>query len=357
MSQRSSSRLFKARRKRGAGCLVLLALLAAAITLVLALNGFSNRFVHLEKRSVTVLNLPRKLEGFTILHLSDLHAASLGHKQGNLRTALGKEAYQAVALSGDMVGRSGKVGPLLDLIDQLNPGIPVFLVAGDSDPDALLSTPHGEGSVKADWVQQAEAKGAIFLETPYLLESDGQRIWFVPGELMMLDLKNAVFALKELVTTLSAADNPYEPATGAQLRHAQHRLDVMEQSLAAFTQVKDGDMMVALLHHPPDNQQLSELLVRSRAGEAPSPSLFLAGQFNNGQVRLPGLGPVYIPVQADGRGGYLPGDEGFTGLFLNKSFPVHISPGLGISGYYPLPLRLFNRPAATLIRLTAKMTR
>ena len=66
---------------------------------------------------------------------------------------------------------------------------------------------------------------------------------------------------------------------------------------------------------------------------------------------------MHIPVQPDGKGGFFPGDEGFTGLSIVKGYAVYISPGLGVSSYYPLPLRLFNRPAATLVRLTAQMTR
>ncbi len=53
----------------------------------------------------------------------------------------------------------------------------------------------------------------------------------------------------------------------------------------------------------------------------------------------------------------MPGDEGFTGLSIRQGYPVYISPGLGVSSYYPLPLRLFNRPVATLVQLTARMTR
>jgi predicted MPP superfamily phosphohydrolase len=37
----------------------------------------------------------------------------------------------------------------------------------------------------------------------------------------------------------------------------------------------------------------------------------------------------------------------------------HISPGLGTSSIYPFPMsmmRLFNRPAVTMITLTAKLT-
>ena len=357
MSQRRSSRLFSPRRKRHAGCLTVIVVLFLSIVLTLSLNGLSNRFVHLDTRSVTVLNLPKAMEGFKILHLSDLNAASLGNAQENLKDLLTKEAYQAVAMTGDMVGRSGNVLPLLDVLALIPDGIPVFLIAGDSDPSSLLAQPHGDGEVKADYIRKAETQNTIYLEAPYKLETEGQTIWFCPGELFMIDLANAHFALTELIRMLQSSDNPYDSQTGSQLRHAQHRLERMEASIEAIAQMKPTDTIVALMHHPPSSEQLSELSLRSRESSLIVPSLFLAGQFNNGQMRLPSLGPVYIPRQADGSGGLFPQDEGFTGLSIIKGFPVHISPGLGVSSYYPIPIRLFNRPAATIISLTAQMTR
>ena len=357
MSQGRSSRLFSPRRKRRTGCLTVALLLLAVIALVLSLNGLSNRYVRLETRGITVLNLPKELEGYTILHLSDLNAAGLGSAQDNLRAALDKEAYQAVVLSGDMVGRSGRVEPLLEALALLRPNTPVFLVAGDSDPMALLQGAHGDGEVKAAWVRRAEEQGAIFLEAPYRVEYEGKAVWFCPGETFLLDLPNAIFALKELINGLEASADPYEPETAARLRFAKHRLEVMETSLGSLSLMKPGDAIVAVTHHPPDDEQLGELAHQAKEGDLPSPSLFLAGQYNNGQLRLPGLGPVYIPRQSDGRGGFFPGDEGFTGLSIRQGYPVYISPGLGASAYYPLPLRLFNRPVATLVQLTARMTR
>ena len=357
MGKRRSNSLFTPARKRRGGCFLILLLFVAALTILLSLNALSNRYVRLEERAVTVLNLSKKLEGFKILHLSDLNGATLGQEHENLKKTLGKESYQAVVLTGDMVGKSGRIKPLLDLLALFPKDIPVFLVPGDSDPKPLLDDPHGTGEVKADYILQAEQMGAIFLETPYKMEYNEQSIWFCPGEIFTLDLDNGVFALEELIKTLNSQENPYEAQTGAQLRFAEHRLSVMKASLEAIAQMKTTDMIVALIHHPPDYEQLSELSMRSQEQNLPSPSLFLAGQFNNGQMRLPGMGPIYIPKQADGKGGWFPGDAGFTGLSIVKGYPVYISPGLGISSYYLLPLRLFNRPAATLVRLTSQMTR
>lgn len=357
MRQQGGRRLFSPRRRQHLGCLTVLLLLIALIVLVLSLNGLSNRFVRLETRRVTVLSLPKALEKFTVLHLSDLHGARLGNQQENLRKALDKESFQAVALTGDMVGRGGSTEPLMELMALIPEGVPVFLIAGDGDPAPLLSTPHGDSEVKAGYIRQAEAMGAIYLEAPYPMTYEEQTVWFCPGDLFFYDLPSARNALAGQVETLKSSGNAYDPETGAQLRYAEHRLKVMEQAVEGMSAMKPGDVIIAVMHHPPGPEILGELSLSSQEGNKPVPSLILAGGFNNGQVRLPGLGPVYIPLQGDGRGGFFPGDEGFTGLSILKGFPLYISPGLGVSDYYPLPLRLFNRPGATLLQLTAQMTR
>ena len=357
MRNQRASRLFAPRRRRHYGCLTLLLLFVSAAALVLSLNALSNRFVRLQTRRVTVLQLPKELEGFNILHLSDLNAANMGKGQENLANALGKESYQAVALTGDMVGKGGNVQPLLDLLAILPEGVPVFFIAGDSDPEPLVTKAHGDSEVKAPYIRRIEEAGAIYLEVPHRLESEGKDIWFIPGDLLMYDLPNARFALNEQVETLKAAENPYDPETGAQLRAANHRLSVFATAIELFSQIKPEDIVVALMHHPPGIDFLGELAALGEESGIPQPSLFLAGQFNNGQIRLPGIGPLFIPMQADGRGGFFPGDEGFSGLSIIKGFPVYVSPGLGVSSYYPLPLRLFNRPGATLVQLTQQMTR
>lgn len=357
MRSQRASRLFAPRRRRHYGCLTFILLFLSGIVLVLSLNGLSNRYVRLQTRRVTVLRLPNELEGFSILHLSDLNAASLGKGQENLQNALGKESYQAVVLTGDMVGKSGNVEPLLDVLAILPDSVPVFFITGDSDPEPLVTKAHGDSEVKAAYIRRIEEAGAMYLEVPYKLEAEGKAIWFIPGDLLKYDLTNARFALNEQVESLKADENPYDPETGAQLRAAAHRLGVFTASIELFSQIKPEDVIVALMHHPPGADFLGELSALGEESSLPQPSLFLAGQYNNGQVRLPGLGPLYIPRQADGRGGFLPGDEGFSGLSITKGFPVYISPGLGVSGYFPYPLRLFNRPGATLVQLTQQMTR
>lgn len=343
------------RRKKRYGCLTVVFLMLLSLGMLVGLNSLANRFVKLETQSITLPELPRALEGFTILHLSDLNAASLGANHEHLRKALDKESYQAVCLTGDMVGKSGKVQPLLELLDVLGNKAPVFFIAGSGDPPSLLDAAHGDSEVFSPWVRQAQAKGAVYLDRPWALEEEGSRIWFCPADMFELDLASARRAYQDRTAALKASDNPASPQTGAQLRLAEYQLKTTQTKLAARNEIRAGDTMVALRHHPPDPEVLAEMRQAAEGASAHLPQVYLSGQFNGGQARLPWLGPVYLPPQEGGRGGWLPGDEDISGLSVYKGQAVYISPGLGVSSYYPVPVRLFNRPTATLIQLTRRL--
>ncbi|MDD3573161.1 MAG: hypothetical protein PHP07_09490, partial [Eubacteriales bacterium] len=219
----------------------------------------------------------------------------------------------------------------------------------------ITGEPHGDAHVLAPYIKRAQAKGAVYLDWPVMLEEDGARIWFCPADLFELDLESARRAYQQRHEGLMAGDNPASPENAAQIRLVAYQLEMLADSIAARAEMKAEDTIVALRHRPPETRLLDELRQAAEGTAIFLPDIYLSGQYNNGQARLPGLGPIYLPPQADGRGGWLPGDEGISGLYFVKGQAVHISPGLGVSSYYPIPLRLFNRPAMTLIGLTSKL--
>jgi predicted MPP superfamily phosphohydrolase len=54
--------------------------------------------------------------------------------------------------------------------------------------------------------------------------------------------------------------------------------------------------------------------------------------------------------------GWLPEDSHLVGLSTVQGVTQYISPGLGVSDAYAIPLRLFNTPTVTILTLTARMT-
>ncbi len=93
--------------------------LAALLFLVLALfmgNIMTSHRVVVEDLRVTVLNLPKDLEEYSILHISDLHGARYGDKQRAIASALGTRRYSAVVITGGVLGPERDITPLLELI-------------------------------------------------------------------------------------------------------------------------------------------------------------------------------------------------------------------------------------------------
>ena len=97
----------------------LLTLVLLGALTVFILNLAANSQVEYLTQRITVETLPNDLESFSILHLSDLHAAHLGRDGSALQKVVTKRNVSCIVLTGDMVGESGDTEPLLQLLDML----------------------------------------------------------------------------------------------------------------------------------------------------------------------------------------------------------------------------------------------
>ena len=89
----------------------LLTLMFLACIAVFILNLASNNQVEYLTQRVTVENLPGDLESFSILHLSDLHAAQLGPNGSALKKVITQKNVSCIVLSGEMAGRAAMWTP------------------------------------------------------------------------------------------------------------------------------------------------------------------------------------------------------------------------------------------------------
>ena len=190
---------------------VLFLLLAALFTWNLTMNNT----VTYTKTYVTIANLPKELENWTILHLSDLNGADLGNRQSAVRTAIGTRSYSCIVLSGNMVGASGDVQPLLDLVSILPQGTPMLLLPGDADPS--LYNLSGEGGVYADWAAALQAAGVTILDEPIAFQRENKTIWFVPEYLYTLNIEGTLTAYQNQLDALNAQVEALTPEQEAYL--------------------------------------------------------------------------------------------------------------------------------------------
>lgn len=338
---------FDKRSRRSPGLHILLAVLALVL-LLLAGNLAVNQFVHVVRVEVPVKGLPESFHGYTLLHLSDLKGASFGGRQGLFSFALGKSEYDAVAITGDMISSLGSAQPFYALIEQLhahNPSAPIYFIPGDSDPEPVSMDHATGGSPFAPWVLGAQQRGAQYLAAPQAIERDGSFLYFTTPSQLNIDLDTLQRQYEQqYIRALSSGDDN-------ELELAAHHLQSLEATRTARKALREEDCVVALSHAPLSDIELASAASGSLLSQI---DLLLCGHYLGGLMRLPGLGPLFIPSQHLPRYGVLPGADTYTGLSRTGTTSVYVSPGLGASsGEYPLFFfRLFNPPTITLLTLT-----
>lgn len=337
---------FDTRKKKPAGLYVFAALLVLAAAL-LVLNLTGNFFVRVIRVSVPVRGLSADLDGYTLLHISDLKGESFGKDQRRLRLALSDNSYDAVVFTGDMISERGSAQPFYELIDLLKstkPDIPVYFIPGDSDPEPASMAHATGGSPFAPWVLGAKQRGAQLLSSPQAITRKSGTFWLcTPAQLNLdLDTMQGQFEQQYLRAKRSGDENEIELAA--------YNLQWLEETRSARAAMQESEGYVALSHVPPSREELSA------AADSPLSrvSVVLCGHYMGGLLRLPLLGPVFVPSQSLPRYGLFPGDGACSGLHREDRTWIYISPGLGASSkdYPPFFFRLFNPPSVTLVTLT-----
>ncbi len=314
-------------------------------------NLMTSRHIVVEDLQVTVLDLPKDLEEYSILHISDLHGARFGEKQKAVASALGTRRYSCVVITGDVLGPDRDVTPLLELIALMPGETPKYYIPGDMDGDPIDYSAHGSLSVYTDWAEQMIRAGVTILDRPVSETRKKGTIWFIPEELYAIDLdgleatyRTQMDILNQRAASLTADDAARIRATGYQLARIAEIRELKRQ-------VKPEDVQIVLTHTPLSEEYVSGTAAWGEKGAAFSiryASMILAGHYNGGQWRLPFGGAIYVPEL-----GWFPEDSEIMGLGYLNGVPQYISPGLGSDPHYTYqPGRLYNRPVITRITLT-----
>lgn len=357
---RRNRAIFAQRKPRRTGCLVYPLLLALILVVAVSLNLINNGRVRVDTQNVTVANLPKDLEKFRILHISDLHGNEYGAEQSTIATMLKSAKYDAVCITGDMCAPDGSFDAFLKLIDLFAGKVPVFFIAGDEDPEPILSQAHGSDAVKADYVLAAEERGAIYLDRPQALTVGKATLWFAPESIYGLDIDSQRAAYLSRKAALTASEDQYLPDQAAQIRAIDYRLETLDAIEKSLAQMSKSDPKIALTHYPLSSETIRTLQQWAGADRGEflrGVSLVLAGHYNGGQIRIPFVGALKAPASSGfPRGGWLPDDRQIVGLSTIQGITQYISPGLGVSHAYALPLRLFNTPTVTVLTLTSVLS-
>ena len=262
----------------------LLLLLLAALAANLAIN----QFVQVARVTVPIRKMDSALEGYTLLHISDLKGASYGANQSRIRFALQKEDFDAVVLTGDMVSSRGNAQPLYTLIEmlhELKPGVPIYMIPGDKDPLPASMSYAASGSPFAPWVLGARRRGAQLLSAPVRIERDGHALWLTTSALLSLDMDTMQEQFeRQYLDALSGDDENAIELTA-------YNLQWLTETRDARAQMTDEDVYIALTHVPPADEELEGAYAGSLRGRL---HLVLCGHYQGGLVRLPFVGALFI---------------------------------------------------------------
>jgi len=241
----------------------------------------------LRRYQVGIRNLPGAFEGFTILHLSDLHDKEFGSGGKELIELVRQEHFDMVAATGDLVrGDRPLLTPALELIaglKALGPR-PIFSVLGNHDWRLNRGREFNE--------TLRDAGVGVLANSSELIEKGKDRLWVV------------------------GVDDPVTQRD--RLEHALRDAD-------------SGVPRLLLAHSPQIFPQAIEKGM----------DLLLVGHTHGGQIRIPVLGAPYVP-----RMGFFPPWD--YGLYSSGTSTMIVSGGLGESG---LPVRFNIRPELSLITL------
>lgn len=340
-------------------------LLLSLIVVIIAIMAFSNSTLVVDRQTVSIVGLPRELEGYTILQMSDLHAREFGTRQGVLTRSINNERYDLVVFTGDMVGSSGNAQPFYDLLENMTANRPTFFISGDSDPTPLLPKARDiKGNLEEmclnDWVLGAQQRGAKYLSYTEAVPVGNVNLWLSPINLLNTNITETVKLLEAQVKrekegVLSGIEVDY-----GNLPLSSYRYNTMLLTQQSSARMQPTDMHLALAHVPPLANYMSISQKLSEEGTVAYLSavdLVLAGHYCGGVWRVPLYGALYVPNALYPRHGWFPLQSDVQGQKMLGLSMLYTSAGLGVTDDMFLPnFRLMNPPQISLLKLTSAIT-
>ena len=245
-------------------------------------------WIEITRHDVWFKTLPPEFDGLVVAHLSDLHIARYGFRERHLLTALAKAKPGLIVMTGDFITARGDLAAVQRFLKDLQP----------------LDTPFGVWAVLGNH-EHTE---------PAALGQEAMRRFFNEANVALLVNDAGRIGRGVDTLTLVGVDDPY---TGH---------DRLWEALKGMQRTP----FAILLSHSP------EIFFKADLARF---DLVLAGHTHGGQVRLPWVGPVWLPQ----------GSESYeAGWFTGSSAKMFVSRGIGTS---VLPIRFLCRPELPLITL------
>lgn len=338
---RETRKLFKVKRKFSI-LWVLLPLLGLA--LLTSLTVYDNSRIELDEVTFSMPTLPKNLEGYSILQLSDIRDRQFGERGNALAEALGDSKYDIVVLTGDLLGKDGDATGLNQALAYFQAQEkPVYFITGENDLPVTEVREDGSFGLSL-WAQDAIDAGAVYLDVPVVLTNGETRLVLMPASSLLLDTSSAVSSLQKRLEDKSLSQGEIESI--------EYRIGRVEAFAKTMEGTQQGDLNIMLSHTPCLSSELQSESTTAVFGYA---DLILSGHHLGGQFCLPFSGALHIENELLPRGGWFPQARYEKGLHEVNATYQYISTGLGtMYEKYPA-FRLCNTPQISKITLTRKV--
>ena len=253
------------------------------------------KLITVKEQKITINNLPDNFDGFKIVHISDIHYGRLFDEESlkKLVKSINEQKPDIVVLTGDLIDKdthmtTNMANKISKYLNNISATTGKYAINGNNDLNF------------DEWYNIITNGGFRDLNNTYdTIYKDGYQSIFISGASTIKDKLSINDKLKTSVDYLNSFQ-------------------------------KDGPVYKILLLHEAD--AIDDLTVNPF-------DLILAGHSHAGQIRLPIIGPVYLP---DGAKKY------YENHYKIENADLYISNGLGVSNFN---FRLFSVPSYTLYRL------
>lgn len=234
--------------------------------------------IQVKELELSFPNLPPAFDGYTLLHLSDLHLTKLGHLEKRTMEIISRRAVDGCVITGDVTAKPRASDIFRRVCSAIPHQDPIIMVLGNSehkpwlDPDILIQA----------------------------LTFDGLR--------MLINSSMTLTRGNECINVVGV-DDPYSRR---------------ENLNKAFSGIDPKSFIIYLTHSA----------CTTHGGIQRGADLILSGHTHGGQVRIPGIGMLWTHMRANKKlndGLYLPAElKRLTGIESGDSI-LFVNRGIGTS--------------------------
>lgn len=256
--------------------------------------------IKLRREVLVICNLAEDLDGYTIMHISDLHFKDFMNNDKALNGLILSQNSDLTLITGDFITSDNDVVPLLDFLKKIRSKDGVFATLGNHD-----------------YIYSTIPEHFIFSKIRGIKRNNVQRLIDLLSDIGIRVLINdsALIHRKNSIIFLEGTDDPV----------------LGKPAISEKDPNYDKSDFKILLTHSPDMLYLSDFNKKYF-------DLVLSGHTHGGQIRIPFFGPIVTSTK------FVQKNE-VLGLFRKNNTNVNVSGGIGHSA---LPIRI-NCPSEIVL--------